>query len=187
MTQPLRRFYAVLFVAVSAVYPLLVYAAMGRLEPRWLALLLALLAGLRAAAARQPFWWTVAGGAAVLALSGFWTNALGPLKLYPVLVNAVFLALFAASLRWPPSAVERLARLRHPDLPPRGVAYTRRVTWVWCGFFVVNGALALVTALWASERVWSLYNGLIAYGLMGLLFAGEWLVRQRVMRERQHG
>jgi uncharacterized membrane protein len=123
----------------------------------------------------------------VLALAGFWANALGPLKLYPVLVNAVMLALFAASLRWPPSAVERMARLRHPDLPPRGVAYTRRVTWVWCGFFVANGALALITALWASERVWSLYNGLIAYVVMGVLFAGEWLVRQRVMRETGHG
>jgi len=25
-----------------------------------------------------------------------------------------------------------------------------------------------------------LYNGLIAYGLMGLLFAIEWLIRQKV-------
>jgi uncharacterized membrane protein len=183
----MRRFYVVLFVMVSVAYPLLVYAALGQFSPRWIALLLAALAALRAAVVRQPFWWAVTGGAAVLALSGLLSNALMPLKLYPVLVNAVLLAVFAASLRWPPSAVERIARLRHPDLPPRGVAYTRRVTWVWCGFFAVNGALALATTLWAGERVWALYNGLIAYGLMGLLFAGEWLVRQRVMREPAHG
>jgi uncharacterized membrane protein len=183
----MRRVYAVLFVAFSATYPLLVYAALGRFSPRWLALLLVALVVLRAAAVRQPFWWVMTGGIAVLALSGFFANALAPLKLYPVLVNAVLLVVFAASLHWPPSAVERMARLQHPDLPPRGVAYTRKVTWMWCGFFIVNGVLAIITALWAGERVWALYNGLIAYVLMGLLFAGEWLVRRRVMRESPHG
>jgi len=37
---------------------------------------------------------------------------------------------------------------------------------------------------WDPKRqrpeIWALYNGLISYGLMGLLFAGEWLVRRRV-------
>jgi uncharacterized membrane protein len=42
--------------------------------------------------------------------------------------------------------------------------------------------MALLTSLWASTEVWALYNGLIAYLLMALLFAGEWLVRQRVQR-----
>lgn len=183
----LRRMYPALFVVISVVYPLLVYAALGRFSPRWLALLLVTLVALRAAMARQPFWWMVAGGIAVLSVSSFFTNTLAPLKLYPVLVNAVLLTVFAASLRWPPSAIERIARLRHPDLPLRGIIYTRKVTWVWCGFFVVNGALALATALWASERIWALYNGLIAYGLMGLLFTGEWLVRRQVMQESTHG
>jgi uncharacterized membrane protein len=68
-------------------------------------------------------------------------------------------------------------------MPPHGVIYTRKVTWAWCGFFALNGTAALVTALWASERIWALYNGLVAYVLIGLLFAGEWLVRQRVMRD----
>ena len=49
-------------------------------------------------------------------------------------------------------------------------------------FFIANGLLALATALWASDAVWALYNGAIAYGLIGLMFAVECLVRQRVMR-----
>ena len=65
--------------------------------------------------------------------------------------------------------------------------YTRRVTQVWCGFFVFNGSLALLTALYASDGVWMLYNGLLAYVLMGILFAGEWLVRQRVRAVHTHG
>ena len=67
------------------------------------------------------------------------------------------------------------------------MAYTRKVTQVWCGFFVLNGGLALGTALWASDATWALYNGLIAYGLMGVLFAGEWVVRRRVRAGHAHG
>lgn len=75
--------------------------------------------------------------------------------------------------------IERLARLQQPDLPAKGVLYTRRVTQVWCGFFIINGSIAFITAVWASFELWSLYNGLIAYLLMALLFAGEYLIRIR--------
>jgi uncharacterized membrane protein len=47
-------------------------------------------------------------------------------------------------------------------------------------FLLCNGAIALYTALVSSREVWALYNGLIAYGLMGAMFAGEWLVRRWV-------
>ena len=88
--------------------------------------------------------------------------------------------LFAMSLWRGPSVVERLARLREPDFPPAAVVYTRRVTQVWCGFFVVNGLIAVATALWASTAVWTLYNGLLSYVAMGVLMGAEWLVRRRV-------
>ena len=68
---------------------------------------------------------------------------------YPVLVNASLLSVFGASLFSGMPVVERLARLglRGKPLPPEGVAYTRRVTAVWCGFFVVNGSIAVATIL----------------------------------------
>ena len=62
------------------------------------------------------------------------------------------------------------------------IAYTRRVTQIWCVFFVINGSIALGTALWASEAIWSLYTGVIAYVLMGILFVGEFLFRIRFKR-----
>ena len=173
---------------LTVLYPLAIWFGDGRIEPRWLALLLLL-----AAAARLPAMkvsraarWT-AGAALLLAAAAVWANALLPLKLYPVLVNAALLAAFAWSLASPPSMVERMARLTEPDLPPEAIAYTRTVTQVWCGFFVVNGSIALGTALWATQAVWSLYNGVIAYVLMGLLFAGEYLVRIRFKRAHNHG
>lgn len=171
---------AAVFGALTIAYPLLVYAGLGHLQPRHLGWLLAGLALARALVARQPFWWAAAAGAGGLALLGVLGNALLPLKLYPVLVNAVFLVVFGISLRHPPSAVERLARLTEPDLPAAAVPYTRRVTQVWCLFFIGNGAVSLATALWGSNDLWALYNGLLSYGLMGTLFGAEWLVRRRV-------
>jgi len=181
------RIGAAIFVALSVAYPLVVYWAMGRFEPRWLAVLLLVLALLRAAATRQAVWLVAAAGAALLALFATVSNEALPLKLYPALVNAVMLAVFATSLAFPPSAIERIARLTEPNLPPAAIAYTRRVTQVWCAFFVLNGALAVVTAVWMSDRAWALYNGLIAYGLIGTLFSIEWLVRRRVRARHSHG
>lgn len=176
----LARLRVGVFILLSLAYPLLVYRLLGRFEPRWLAGLLLALALLRALGTRSPGAWCIALGAGVLAGWSVLSNAALPLKLYPVLVNALLLALFGLSLRFGPPLVERLARLKEPQLPPVAIAYTRRVTQVWCGFFLLNGGLALVTAVWASERVWALYNGLIAYVLIGTLMAGEWLVRRRI-------
>lgn len=117
-----------------------------------------------------------------LAVVAALSNDALPLKLYPVIVNAGFLGLFGWSLYAPPTVIERMVRLRTPDLPPAAVTYINKVTAVWCAFFLVNGTVAFITARYASTAVWALYNGLIAYGLMGLLFAGEYLVRRRVMR-----
>ncbi|WP_059411563.1 hypothetical protein [Cupriavidus basilensis] len=181
------RWRKLLLGVLTLCYPVAIYAGLQYWPPRVLALALVALALLRALTSRQAGWrWLAvlaAGLAAVVAAS----NHALPLKLYPVLVNAAMLAVFGWSLRHPPSLVERLARLREPDLPPAGVAYTRRVTQAWCVFFVCNGTAAALTAVLASDRIWALYNGGIAYGLMGAMFAGEWLVRQRVMAGGRHG
>jgi len=99
---------------------------------------------------------------------------------YPVLMNAGLWLLFTASLYHGMPLIERIARLREPELPAQAVRYTRTVTKVWALFFLANGLTAAALTLWASRECWLLYNGLIAYVLMGALFAGEWLLRQRV-------
>ncbi|HEY1044210.1 MAG TPA: hypothetical protein VGE60_10125, partial [Telluria sp.] len=100
----MSRIGAAIFVVLSVAYPLVVYWAMGRFEPRWLAVLLLVLALLRAVATRQAVWLVAAAGAALLALLATVSNEALPLKLYPALVNAVMLAVFATSLAFPPSA-----------------------------------------------------------------------------------
>ncbi|HDG7845219.1 COG4648 family protein [Klebsiella quasipneumoniae] len=104
------------------------------------------------------------------------------LLFYPVVVNSVMLAVFGGSLWSTMPIIERLARLRETDLPERAVRYTRRVTQIWCAFFIINGGIALFTALYGDLSLWTAWNGMISYLLMGTLMAGEWLVRQRVIK-----
>ncbi len=176
----MRKLVLVLLALMTVSYPLMVYAALGLVDLHWLALLLVGPAMARAWVARDAVWLAAAAGAALLGLTSVLSHDALPLKLYPVLVNGVLLAVFGASLLNGPPVIERLARLSEPHLLPAAVAYTRRVTQVWCGFFVVNGMLAIATALCGSHETWALYNGLVAYGLMGALFAGEWCVRRRM-------
>src|SRR5574342_687123 len=48
---------------------------------------------------------------------------------------------------FPPSLIERWARLRNAAPPARAISYMRRVPQVSCIFFVMNGAAALIPAL----------------------------------------
>lgn len=116
----------------------------------------------------------------LLAFSVFFNSALA-LKFYPVVMSLSFLAIFGYSLYKPPSVVEVIARL-HEELDEQGIAYTRRVTKVWCGFFIINALIATGTIFHEDEQVWLLYNGFISYLLMGLLMAGEFAVRMVVKR-----
>jgi uncharacterized membrane protein len=121
-------------------------------------------------------------GAIALALVSIWRGSSSAMLYYPVLVNGVMLIVFGGSLFSPPTVVERIARLRHKELPSQAIPYLRRVTAAWCAFFITNGAIALYTATASSFETWALYNGLIAYLLIGAMFAAEFLIRIRVMR-----
>lgn len=91
----------------------------------------------------------------------------------PALINLALLAAFAESVLHPPCVAERAARLSVPNLSAEHVRYCRGVTLLWCGFFAANGLAAAYTACCCSLFVWTLYNGLISYVLIGLLCAGE--------------
>lgn len=104
------------------------------------------------------------------------------LLFYPVIINSTLALVFFYSLANPPPIIERLARLTQADLPPHAIAYTRTVTKVWLCFFIINALIASYTAIFTSLEIWTLYNGLIAYILMAILFAVEYLVRLRVQK-----
>lgn len=176
-----RRWLAGLFMLAGLLYPFAVYFGIEHLTPRHFALILALLwVGRSLLVPTAPATRLLTIGALVFCALLAMLDEPALLRWYPVLVSLVMLACFGATLIVGPPLIERLARLREPDLPEHAVRYTRRVTQVWVGFFLFNASLAAALTLWAPLSWWTLYNGLIAYLLMGLLFAGELLVRRRV-------
>jgi len=186
MTRPKPDPWLALTVIGGLGYPFLVYFCLGSIPPALLVVAGLLLIGLRMLGLRRMAEgkrWLVALAVAALGLIAL--LALRPelaVKAYPIAVSLSVAAVFALSLRFPPTVIERIARLSEPDLPPEGVAYTRRVTMVWVGFLLGNAAVSAVTALWGSIEAWTLWNGLLSYLAMGSLFAGEFLVRRRLRR-----
>ncbi|MCL1124602.1 COG4648 family protein [Shewanella surugensis] len=175
----MKLFLQVATILVVLCYPIAVYFGLNYLPQGSIALLLCSLLVLRLFISKQklkslmlPL---IAG--IILTASSFIAKANDWLLYYPVVISTCMLLLFAHSLKWGPSIIERLARLKEPDLPEKAVPYLNKVTLIWCSFFIVNGAIAYYTAQYASLSAWTLYNGLISYLLMGILFAGEWLYR----------
>ncbi|WP_250500868.1 hypothetical protein [Caballeronia sp. GAWG1-5s-s] len=113
-----------------------------------------------------------------------WTDSEQLLHIYPSLVNLGLLIAFASTLVRGPSMIEKFARIRTPDLSEPAVRHTRRVTQIWCVFFAANGLFSLYTALCWSREAWSLYNGAIAYGLIGVLLVAEIAWRYLVILPR---
>jgi uncharacterized membrane protein len=178
----MARIFEVGLFAVSLAYPFLVYFGLRVLPPADIAIgLAALLAARIGFASRQnrseilPY--LFAGFALLIIII---RSPIIGLKTYPVLLSLTFGAIFAYSLLWPPTVIERIARLQHPELPLEANSYLRKVTMAWLGFFLINASISAATAFSGSIRVWTLYNGLISYLAMGALFAGEFLIRQRV-------
>jgi uncharacterized membrane protein len=99
-------------------------------------------------------------------------------KMIPVFVHVSMFTVFYTSLHTDASIIERFARLDFPEMPPEIVAYTRKVTIVWCAFFAINILLCSALALWADNALWTLYNGGIIYLLLGLMMISEYLWRR---------
>ncbi|MGY4492013.1 hypothetical protein [Pseudomonas sp. TE3610] len=168
-------------IVAGLLYPFAVYFGMEHFAPWQFGLLLGCLwLGRALTGERRPgnVWMAALAIGFCLLLALFDNPHL--LRWYPVLISSLMLAVFSLSLRYGMPVAERLARLSEPVLPDIAIAYTRKVTQAWSLFFLANGLVAAALTLWAPLSWWTLYNGLIAYGLMGLLFGAEWLIRQRV-------
>ncbi|HGJ5066351.1 TPA: hypothetical protein ACJGSF_004522 [Salmonella enterica subsp. enterica serovar Muenchen] len=174
--------------ALLLAWPFVIWFGLAHNSLHWLLPLMALLLVLRLRQARKnagPMRFvmqSVALAGIGLCVASVLLKTHQLLLFYPVVVNAVMLSVFGGSLWSAMPLVERLARLRIPDLPPQGVRYTRRVTQIWCLFFIFNGTIAFFTALHGDMRMWTTWNGMLSYLLMGALMAGEWLIRRQVMK-----
>jgi uncharacterized membrane protein/acyl-CoA synthetase (AMP-forming)/AMP-acid ligase II/3-hydroxymyristoyl/3-hydroxydecanoyl-(acyl carrier protein) dehydratase len=196
MASKFRSIAKVLFFIAAALYPALIfYFLVIRKTPLRLFsvfvigfALIVFIAGTSAKkkTAGVSFLWN---SALLLGLGGLCLiiNSAVILKLYPLLMNILFLAAFGGTLFSPPSMIFRFAVMQNKSIKgslneKRVSAYCRKVTYVWCGFFIVNGSIAAWTIFSGSDTLWSVYNGGISYILIGVLFAGEFMVRKMVQK-----
>ena len=176
------RILAAAAIVGLALYPLLVLLLAG-VSPAGLPVaLLALLGAIRLATIRgvKPSARLSAGVALLAFCTTAWLGSrLGLVKLYPVLISGAGLTYCLWTLVQPPSAAERLARGWYPQehFDDRKRTYTRRVTQVWAGFFLFNGTAAAYTAFGMPIEIWAIYNGIVSYVLIGILFGGEYAIR----------
>lgn len=180
-------------VLLLAAYPVIVYFGLEYFDTRYVAAGLLAIAVLRLVLVQRSVGWLgrmpqgniVALMMAAVCIHVLIVGSSQTLTYYPVLMNGLMFILFFTSLIRPPSIIEQFARIRTPDLPESGIAYTRKVTMIWCGYFVLNGSMAFFTSVATDLEVWAAYNGGISYALMGILFVGEYFIRCRVRSQAE--
>ena len=203
----MKKFLKVLFYVVAAVYPVLVFSMLVvfKMPVRILSLCVVALAcafflsttGNRKSdgkSEKKALDWRPMLSSALFLLAGilcFVFNKKIFLKLYSVVLSATMLFVFGSSLFFKPNIIFRFACLGDKSIKGSSFEsqvndYCRKVTVVWCVFFILNGSISAFTALHdfgndvLNDKIWSVYNGGISYILMGLLFAVEFIVRKMV-------
>ncbi len=177
---------AVLRTLLIVAYPLLVYAALEHTSPRAIALgALALLAARTVSTDRTKLagyarvWAAPAFGLALVFLVTAFSNDHRMLLVAPALASLALLVAFGSSLlRGRESIIEAIARVQLGVLSEADSRYCRRVTAIWCVFFLANGLVALGLGLFASTAAWALYTGFLAYLAIAALYAVEFVYRQ---------
>ncbi|HZF15166.1 MAG TPA: hypothetical protein VE046_04410 [Steroidobacteraceae bacterium] len=178
-------------LALALAYPLIVHASILWPEAwlKWLAI--AVLAALPLyPMLRAGRWWAwLALAVALAASAGLVAIGASRFLLYlpPVLIPLSLLVLFGSSLRsGQEPLVSRIARFERGTLSDDLAAYTRRLTLLWSLLFVALTISAIVLAIAATPRVWSLATNFIHYLVIGAAFVGEYAYRRWRFRHLPH-
>jgi uncharacterized membrane protein len=174
-------------IAVSAAYPVMVFVADKQVTPLAFAAGACVLLATRAFLGARQHWSRELRGPLLVAIAliaglGLLDGALAA-RAYPVVVSGGLALLFGMSLWQPRSLVERFAELSGDVLSPAGRRYCRRVTLVWAIWLAINTAVSGVLALAGSLAAWTLWTGVIAYVVSGIIFGSEFVLR-RMLRRR---
>ncbi len=204
----MKKFLKALFYVIAAVYPILVFTLLVvlKVDTKILSLCVIAMAAaffLSATGSRKTSdkkgaldWKPLLSSGLFLAagLFCFITGKEFFLKLYSVVINLTLLAVFGSTLFFQPNIIFRFATLADKSILGSSYenqvkSYCKKVTIVWCCFFILNGAAATITTFAdkifglspeIARKVWAMYNGGISYVLMGTLFVVEFIVRKRV-------
>ena len=124
----------------------------------------------------------------IIGITCFLTNSSLFLKLYPIVVCVTLLFVFGITIFTRPNIIFRFATLQDKSIigsvnEKRVERYCLKVTYIWCSFFILNSLVAAYTAFFCDEKIWTIYNCGISYGIMGIIFAVEFIVRSFVNKK----
>lgn len=182
----------VLPILLFLAYPVLVHSSVVLGVP---ALALLALVALVAVVLFKPLsaprfwaWAALAGSAAALYGLGQSDAVRYAVYLPSLAIPAALAAVFGATLRaGREPLIGTIARLeRGGVLAADLVVYTRQLTQVWTGLFVLMFALALALIAIGAIEWWSLVTNVLNYGAIGLMFAVEYAYRRRRFPHHPH-
>jgi len=200
----MKKFLKALFYVTAAVYPILVFTLLVifKVDTKVLSLCIIALAAaffLSATGSKKvggkkekgALDWKPLVSSVLFLAAGLFCFITGKeffLKLYSVVISVTFLAVFGSTLFFEPNIIFRFATLADRSIlgssyESQVKKYCKKVTIVWCCFFILNGSAAAYTTFFCSREVWAVYNGGISYVLMGTLFIVEFIIRKLVDRK----
>lgn len=120
--------------------------------------------------------------ALVFALLGWIFDQGVLLMILPSATQAAFGLTFLRSMKTTP-LIEHFARMMKPSLSAGEQIHCRSWTRIWGFYLLVLAATGLVLAATVSLKIWTVYVGIVSYGLVGLLFAVEYVTRKLKFRD----
>jgi acyl-coenzyme A synthetase/AMP-(fatty) acid ligase/uncharacterized membrane protein/3-hydroxymyristoyl/3-hydroxydecanoyl-(acyl carrier protein) dehydratase len=171
-----KKLISAIALVLTLLYPFMIYFLNGQSSESYIVIGLILVLTLRSAIQYRDQWIGNVGIIAIMLGLYFWKGHIAALA-YPVLVSLSFAIMLGWSLIYPPTLIERFARLVEKDLDARGVEYTRKVTIAWFIFSLLNASVSLMTVFMGDRDIWLLYNAFISYLLIGILMGGEYIFR----------
>lgn len=102
---------------------------------------------------------------------------------YPVIMSLGMSLLFFSTVFYPPTLIEIFANIYSAPGIIISKIYCKKLTIIWGCFGIINAAIAFITVWLHNLTLWTLYNGLLSYCLMGLLFFGEMLYRKKYLKK----
>ena len=205
----MKKFLKALFYVIAAIYPILVFTMLVifKVDTKILSLSIIALAAaffLSATGAKKTdtnektmMDWKPLLSSVLFLSAGLFCFITGKeffLKIYSVVISITMLFVFGSTLFMPPNIIFRFATLSDKSIKGSSYEqkvynYCRKVTIVWCCFFILNGTVSALTTFSeqifglspeAARTVWAVYNGGISYVLMGTLFVVEFIIRKLV-------
>ena len=108
------------------------------------------------------------------------------IKLYPALADLAYLTIMITSFIFPPPLayyfIDIFDKSMKKVIPQqRFDLYCFRASIVWCAYFVIDGIVSILTVTIPAGRedsnlIWGAYNAGITYVIMGIIFAGEFII-----------